>query len=152
MTGCPASVRIAVPTDSDALFSFVWEAHEETRYAPKDDDKIRSTIAHATSVRRNPVFGIIRGSAGIEGAVGLAFDTWWFSSHPILMSFFFFVHPEHRRSNHAADLRAFAGWFAAQIGMPLVLVDWSPQETGKTRLFAKHGERVCSMFSQGLAA
>lgn len=148
MTNAPASVRIAVQADQEPLFAFIWAAHEETRYAAKDEGKIRGMIERATTLRRNPVFGLIHGKAGIEAAIGLYYNEWWWSINPVLMSFFWFVHPDYRRGGHAGDLRAFAVWFAAQIGMPLVLVDWSAEETGKTRLFARNGERVGSMFAQ----
>ena len=67
------------------------------------------------------------------------------------MNLFQYVHPDHRRSNHAADLVGFARWFGAQIAMPVVLVDWSGEETGKTRLFARNGQRVGSMFMASAA-
>lgn len=149
---CPASVRIAVEADAVELFSFLWEAHEETCRAKKDEEKVWKTIHAATSARRNPVFGIIRRARGIEAAVGLHYQTWWYSVEPVLMSFAFFVHADHRRTDHAADLRTFSAWFAGQIGMPLVMVDWSGAETGKTRLFARNGERVGSMFAQAAPA
>lgn len=146
MSDCPVSVRIATENDSDPLFDFMSGAHEEMRYAAKDENKIRATIARATAARCNPVFGIIRGRGGIEGAVGLYFSEWWYSSDPVLMNFFFFVSAVHRRTDHAANLKGFSKWFAAQIRLPLVLVDWSDEETGKTRLFARDGKRVGAMF------
>ena len=151
MTSCPSSVRVAIERDINPLFSFVWECHEETRHASKSETKIRATITQAATHRRNPVFGLIRGARDIEAAVGLQFSPWWWSDEPVLMSFFWHVHPDHRRTDHAADLAAFSRWFAAQIGMPLVLVDWSGEETGKTRLFARNGHRAGSMFMAGTA-
>lgn len=152
MLSCPASVRIAVAADSEELFAFVWEAHEETRHAARSEAKIRYTIGIATEHRRNPVMAIIRTPRGIEAAIGLQFSQWWWSDDSVLMSFFYYVHPDHRRTTHAADLRTFAEWFAEQINMKCVLVDWSGTETGKTRLFARHGKLVGSMFEQGVAA
>lgn len=149
-TACPPSVRIAILSDRDDLFAFFWEAHEEMNYATKSEDKIKATIWTATTVRKNPVFGIIRGRNGIEAAIGLYYSEWWFSNQPILMSFTFYVHPDHRKTTHAADLREFAGWFAEQIEMPLVLVHWGDQNSRKARLFQKDTNQIGGMFARGL--
>ena len=152
MSACPASVRIAVPADAEELYSFVINSHEEMRHGTKDLTKIRATVITATALRRNPLFGIIRTEAGIVAAVGLYYYELWFSSDPVLTNFYWYTHPEHRKTTHAADLKAFCKWLGAEISMPVVLVDWSPEETGKTRLFARGTSRVGSMFSIGQAA
>ena len=151
MSLCPPSVRIAVPSDREDLFAFFWEAHEEMNYASKDADKVKATIWTATTVRKNPVFGVIRGTSGIEAAIGLYFSAWWYSNDPVLMSFTFYVHPDHRRTSHASDLREFAAWFAEQIEMPLVLVHLGDQSSKKATVFQKNTCHIGSMFARGLA-
>lgn len=147
MSTCPASVRIATPQDREDLFEFVWSAHEETRFATKDAGKVHEIVDEGVRTQRNPVFGIIRGPDGIEAACGLLTNELWYSRESVLMSFLFHVLPEFRAPlPHAMDLTHFAVWFAAQLGMPLILLDYSAKETGKTRLFARYARRVGTMF------
>ena len=154
MTNCPASVRIAVETDADALYAFCIGAHEEMRLASVNTERVWDTITSAVTKRVNPVFGLIKDERGtVVAAIGLQVSPFWYSDAPVLMSFFGgFVHPDHRKSTHAADLVAFSHWFGDKLKTPVLLIDWTDGESGKTRLFAKNGTRAGSMFLVGRAA
>jgi hypothetical protein len=143
---CPPTVRLAIEADGPELFAFVIQAHEEF-LVRKNNERVAATIERAVTTRRNPVFGIIKRQQGIEAAIGLSFSEPWFSDAPLLSNFIFHVHPEHRRTSHAADLVDFGAWFAATIGMPFLLNEWSNGQSGRAKLFERKGHRIGQMFA-----
>lgn len=61
--------------------------------------------------RKGAVLGVIDGPDGKPVAcINLAFFQWWWSRAYFLQEVWAFVHPAHRKSNHAMHLAQFARW------------------------------------------
>jgi GNAT superfamily N-acetyltransferase len=155
------AVRIAAPADENRLFAFVWNAYEETPHAPKSESRVRDVVRAAVNresmdfngtVLMPPIFGLIDGSAGIEAAVGLYPEQWWYSDSYALKGFFFFVHPDYRRgtSSHTKALREFAIKFAADAAVPLLETSYGAPDAPKHRIYAKHMTPIGIIYGIGL--
>ena len=157
-----ALVRIASMPDEDRLFAFVWSAYEEMPHATKSERKVRDVVRAAVSreatdfsevgtVLMPPIFALIDGPGGIEAAVGLHPEQWWYSDKYALRGFFFYVHPDHQRGKgaHTNSLRDFSVGFAAQIGMPLIQTCFSER---KEKVYARGMAQIGTVFATGLAA
>lgn len=158
-------VRIASHPDEERLFAFVWGAYEEMPHAPKSErkvrDLVRAAVAHETAdfpeagaVLMPPIFALIDGPSGIEAAVGLHPEQWWYSESYALRGFFFHVHPDFRRGKgaHGPALKRFTVCFAQQMGMPLIEVFYGDEDAPKRRLYESALEPIGTIYAQGLAA
>ena len=157
------TVRIATPRDESRLFAFVWGAYEEMPHAPKSEARVRDVVRAAVNrqeadfmgtVFMPPIFGMIDGASGIEAAVGLYPEQFWYSDAHALRGFFFYVHPDHRRGAgaHTRALREFSIGFARAAGMPLLETCFGAPDAPKHRAFVRHMTPIGTVYADGLAA
>lgn len=119
----PEGVRIATPDDELALFDLLMLDLEENALAvgAPSPEKIRELIMACT--RTPKVEGRMRGMLPvIDGPDGdpIAFaaivpNQWWWSAAWYLMEVVLFVHPDHRRAQHAQHLLQFECWMSDQL-------------------------------------
>lgn len=156
MTPKPLSVRLARRGDEELLFALVCASDEEWSLGSRDAGKIKGVIAHATDREASapkPVFGVVEGPLILEGAIGLFPTEPWNSSDLYLRAFFHFVHPLHRKSRHAIDLRDFAKWFGDTAGMPVLFELLHPERTeAKAKMYERGAEKIGGLFMHGGAA
>jgi hypothetical protein len=122
--------------------------HAEESVEPVDENKVRY-ILQRLLYQSGGVVGVIRGKDGIEGTVGIALDTVWYSSAQHLKKLWLFVHPDCRKSTHAKSMLEFSKYYADHVGVPLMtdeicgpnteakvkLVSRQLNESGKTFLY-----------------
>lgn len=117
---CPSSVRIVTAGDENAVYDLLMLLYAENAMASLSETKVREMIRRATE-KRGGLIGVIDGKDGIEASVGLILSTWWYSDAAHLEEMWTFVHPDHRKSNHARDLIEFSKWAAETMGIPLLM-------------------------------
>jgi hypothetical protein len=150
----PASVRIATPRDEQAVYDLMLMAHRENgqQFAPLSPKKVEAQIQAATQLRGN-VLGVID---GLDGPVAMALLSpcqWWWAESHYFGDLVQYVHPSHRKSQHADDLLTFERWCADDMargtGYPVYLVAGvlSLYRTrAKERLWRRHLNSVGSLF------
>lgn len=123
----PPNVRIANEGDETAIIELVRLDHAEnaTDVAPFDPQHAASFIQAAVR-ERDATIGVIDGPDGPVGMVYLIPECWWFSPTWYVAERLLYVHPDHRRSRHAAHLLQFAQSFVdgmtTQLGYRVYLV------------------------------
>lgn len=105
----PFGVRHARPGDEDTIFDHLLMLHAENGLAPVSEAKVRAEIRCATNGDGN-IIGVIDGGNGIEASTGLGLRTFWYSDKFHWEELWIFVHPRHRRTNHAQRLIGFVKW------------------------------------------
>jgi hypothetical protein len=149
MTPKPQSVRLAHPGDEELLFALICASDEEWSFGTRDLDKIRNVIWASihTDTPERPRFGVIEGSAVLEGAIGLFPTEPWNSSDLYLRAFFHFVHPLYRKTRHAVDLREFGKWLGDTAGMPVLFeLPHIEQAEAKARMLERGTQWIGGMF------
>ena len=155
MTPKPANVRLARAGDEELLYALICASTDEWSMGERDNNKVKGVIGSATSgdAPPKPVFGVIQGPDIIEGAIGLFPTEPWNSSDMYLRAFFHFVHPLHRKSRHAVELRDWGKWFGDLSGMPVVFELLHPERTeAKARMYERGAEKIGGLFMYGVAA
>lgn len=152
----PINVRLARQGDEELLFALICASDEEWSLGSRDADKIRGVIHSATTpvgLPPRPLFGVIEGPTGLEGAIGMFPTEPWNSSDLYIRAFFHFVHPLYRKSRHAVHLTEFAKWFGETAGMPVIFELLHPERTeAKARMYERQAQRVGGLFMHGVMA
>lgn len=143
----PQNVRLAQPSDEDALVAMLHLMHGENGFSPLSEKKVRAIIKRGTTPplphEIKPIIGIIDDENGnIVGSVCLTAGVWWYSDDTNwhLEDLWLFVHPDHRslKENLSAPLIQFAKWAADGVGLPLLLgILTNSRVEAKTRLYSK---------------
>lgn len=156
MTDRPKNVRVATANDQDEIFRLMKAAWDEQPIAPFYEPSVKATIKRA--LIREPgqkdigVVGVIDGPTGLEGYMCAFITPWWFSNPEIpegwrLEELTNFVHPDHRRSNHAKDLIQFAKWLSENIGLILIMgIMASERLAPKIRLYERQIKPMGGLF------
>lgn len=127
MTDKPVNVRLALPSDEEALLPILMLAAAENAVMPMSQMRVQEMIINATRRGAHPlctghgVMGIIDGPKGIEGIISLTLARLPYTEKHHLEDICNYVHPECRKSNHAKDLLQFAKWIAETMKMPLFI-------------------------------
>jgi len=150
MTPKPSSVRVATVTDEDALFPILMMAHKENGTMPVSEFRVWEIIRNAT--RRNRpkeertgynVIGVIDGPKEIEAILSLELARMSYSDNWHLQDICNFVHPDHRKSNHAADLLEFGKWISDQMGFPLLIGILTDERLAAKKRFYQRRVKEC---------
>lgn len=145
-TARPSSVRVAIPSDEDAIFKLMQRAYEEQPIFPLDEQKMRDKIRLCTG-RKGGVIGVVEGPNGLEGYLIAVMAQYWYSDAWHLEELSNFVHPNYRRSTHAKDLINFAKWFSEQLQLPLIMGILSTQRLEpKIRLYKRQATLCGAVF------
>jgi len=112
----PETVRIASIADEPALLELMVIDLKENaeRVAPINEDRVLDCIQGCTR-RRGGVCGVIDVDGKPVATVILHPYQWYFSMQWYWMEITNFVHPDHRKSRHAADLLQFQRWWTDQM-------------------------------------
>lgn len=137
----PARVRVAGPADREWLWDQLMMAAAENAMAPINETRVTGAL-DAMIAREKAVAGVIDGTSGFAGSIGLTFGQWWYSTEWHVEEMWCFVHPDYRRGaqnkGHAKALLQFAIWWADQVGLPLLMGVLSHKRTeGKIRLYER---------------
>lgn len=130
-------VRMATPEDEQAIFKLLCLAQKENGIFSISERKVREFIRIATE-RKGGIIGVIEGKHYIEGCILLTLESWWYTDEWSLGERCNFVHPNHRKSDHAKKLIEFAKWVADEMKLSLEMGVISNQRTeAKVRLYRR---------------
>lgn len=110
-----ASVRLGRPTDEDAIYELLKLdiAENAAIVAPGNEEDIRATIKQALT--KPNIVGLIETDGKPVAVVMLLCMKWWFSKAWYYQEIPMFVHPEHRKSDHARQLIAFQRYWVDEM-------------------------------------
>lgn len=128
-------VRVATMDDYEAIMAMARLLHEENGLFPLSEHKASQIIERACSQTLG-IVGAIGPKEDLHGALCLLIEEPYYSESPQLLEVFMFVHPNHRRSNHAKNLIAFGKRTSEHMGIPWMIGVVSNERTAaKTRLY-----------------
>ncbi|MDE3116279.1 MAG: hypothetical protein KGL26_11810 [Pseudomonadota bacterium] len=150
-----AHVRPITPMDELGILELLRLGHEESfkHIGPMNQRKVEELIM-AASRAKGGLACAIDGADGLPVATaGLQLCQWYSSEQWFLQEVWNFVHPDHRRSSHAADLLAWEKWcgdnFTERFGYEVYVVGGvtSPKkQRQKVRLFGRHVNMIGATF------
>jgi hypothetical protein len=153
----PDSVRVATRADEEGLFRLLWEDlyadNKMTALLPPDEDRVRKHV-EACCRGTAGIAGVIDGTEGIIGSIGLVWCYSWYSARGFIGETWLFVKPEHRKgTHHYRDLRRFALWHRQDLSdrtgihIPLEISVYSFKRlAAKTRLWGQGARHAGSIF------
>lgn len=139
-------VRKATPEDRNGLWDLLRLLHKENGMFAMSEQKVNFLLDRLLHPERIPEGDMgLRGFIGVIGPVGklegmiiIALGAFWYSDDIILEEYANFVHPDHRRSNHAKVLLSYGRNITDQIGVPLIVGIISNIRTeAKVRLYRR---------------
>lgn len=111
--------------------------HKENGRFNMDDDYVLSIIQRATR-QHNGIIGVVGERDKLEGSICLLIDRFWYSRDLHLEELWNFVHPDHRRSQHAKTLIGYAKNCSLSLDLALVIGVMSDERTeAKVRLYER---------------
>lgn len=141
---CP-DVQVADPQDEDNLIKLMRLACEEDAQHAMNEEKVRSIIRPRLH-QQGGLIGVIGGEE-LEAYVLLITQEVWYSTDFQLQELSLFVHPDHRRSNYAKQLMAFAKRVADGLGVDLTIGVLSNHRTeAKVRLYERQFKKAGAFF------
>ncbi len=141
-----AGVRLAVPSDEEAIFKLLCLAHKENGVFPMDERKVREFIRTATE-KTGGVIGVIDGEHCLEACLLMTLEQWWYTTEWALAERTNFVHPNYRKTSHAKNLIRFAKWVSDKMNLPLEMGVISNDRTeSKVRLYRRQMPYVGAFF------
>lgn len=136
----PSTVRFADLEDFDEVWFLMRMSYGENAVFPLARKKAQDCVKRAlTPHNQQGAIGVI-GNKGdtLEALAFLTIGTFWYSEAPHLEEYMVFVHPDHRKSNHA---KALINWMKEQVeltGIPLMTGVFSLERTeAKCRLYQR---------------
>lgn len=109
----PKNVRVATIADEKAIFDLLMEDLKENAetIAPINPDRVAQHLFACTRKKAGHC-GLIDGPDGKPIAIVMLFPMkWWWSEQWYYREGVCYVHPDHRKSNHAADLLSYSRWW-----------------------------------------
>lgn len=133
----PSAIRAATHRDIPAIFDLLVLLHTETPHAPLDHACLRDGIDECLT--QGIVMLALSPDGEPVGTVGLCIDRPWFSRENWLCDRWMFVHPAHRRTQHAQSLLQACVVVAKKNKLPLhmAVTGHGPRIAGKIRLFQR---------------
>ena len=148
-------VRKAVPEDRDSIWNLFRLLHEENGVFNLSEHKINYLLDRIllpekisegdTGVRG--FMGVIGPIGKLEGLLVMVLGSFWYSDDIIFEEYANFVHPDHRKSNHAKALLAYSRHMSDNVKIPLVIGIISNLRTAaKVRLYRRQLPECGSFF------
>lgn len=148
-------VRKAVPEDRDSIWDLFRLLHEENGVFNLSEHKINyllDRILHPEKISEGDAgvrgfMGVIGPVGKLEGLLVMVLGSFWYSDDIIFEEYANFVHPDHRKSNHAKALLAYSRHMADNVQIPLVIGIISNLRTAaKVRLYRRQLPECGSFF------
>lgn len=148
-------VRRAGSDDRDGVWKLFDLLYDENAMFQRSERKIDYLLDRILDYDRlDPTDGGPRGFMGVIGPVGelegfilLVLSSYWYSEDIMLEEYANFVHPEHRKSNHAKTLISYARNLADRVNIPLSIGIVSNVRTeAKIRLYRRQLPEAGSFF------
>lgn len=142
----PSIIRRAVPEDRESIWSMFRLIHVEIGVGGISEHKVNSLldrILYPELIRDGDAgvrgyMGVIGPVGQLEGLILLTVGSYWYSDEPLLQEMMNFVHPDHRKSNHAKTLLSWGRHMSDKTGVPLIVGVLSNTKTeAKVRLYRR---------------
>lgn len=148
MTNCP-DVRLALPEDRDAIQNLTTMLHGENGLFAISPGKVERMLDRYYR-REGAVIGVIGEPGAPVATIYLGVDQLIYTDDWSLTEQWNFVHPDHRRSNYARQLIAYAKQVSDGMKMPLLIGILTNKRTeAKVRLYEQMLEKVGGYFIYG---
>jgi GNAT superfamily N-acetyltransferase len=148
-----SGVRMAKNADAGRIYDFLLELNKENAVFSLSELRAKQAIATCLEPSANApggVIGLIEHGNGIEGCVGLRPSQMWYTAEWFLDELWNFVHPNHRKTDHAKKLIEFAKWSASNLGLPLVMgIVTRNRLAPKMRLYQRQMPQIGAYFCFG---
>lgn len=145
---CP-DVRMAAPEDRQAIHDLTTLLHGENGLFSIAPGKVERMLDRYYK-REGAVIGVIGEVGAPVATIYLGVDQLVYTDEWTLVEQFNFVHPDHRRTNYARQLIAYAKHISDGMGMPLLIGILSNKRTeAKERLYGQMLEKAGSYFIYG---
>lgn len=142
-------VRLGRPGDRAAILALLRLQHDEAPLAEPDWKKIGETVDACLAGNGGLAVVCLEGERIVATAGAVASQLWWTSDWH-LGERWFFVHPDHRKSRHAARMAEFLKARQKQLGIPLINSVFSSKDTErKVRFFSRHFRMIGAIFMTG---
>lgn len=142
----PVDVRLAVPADRPGIVALTTQLHGENGLFRRSESKVQAMM-DAYYDKTGAIIGVIGAAGEPVAAIYLRICQVIYSDDFGLAEEFNFVSPDHRRSNYAAQLIAYAQDISDGMKLPMVLGILSNTRTeAKMRLYSRHLEQAGGFF------
>jgi len=155
MTDYPTIVRMARPSDEEAILQLAITNNRENGIAPLSLEKMRAMFRRAVEpTEQTPcVIGVIEDNGVLAATIGIVLTQWWYSDQWHLEEIWNYVHPEYRFAHrnggvgYGMKLLEFAKWVSESMGYPLLIGVLSTTRTAaKVRLYQRQVPSVGALF------
>jgi GNAT superfamily N-acetyltransferase len=152
-------VRKAVPEDRESIWELFRLLHEENGVFPISEPKINHLLDRTLYPERileadtglRGFMGVIGSVGKLEGLLVIVLGSFWYSDDIIFEEYANFVHPDHRKSNHAKALLAYSRHMADSVSIPLCIGIVSNVRTAaKVRLYRRQLPEAGNFFLYGV--
>jgi hypothetical protein len=142
----PSIIRRAVPEDRESIWTLLKLLHAENGVGSISEHKVNwllDRVLYPESIPEGDMgprgyMGVIGPVGQVEGMVLLNVGSYWYSDEPLLQEMMNFVHPNHRKSNHAKTLLSWGRYMSDKTGVPLLIGVLSNTRTeAKVRLYRR---------------
>lgn len=139
-------VRMAEPADREAILALTALLHNENGLFALSPPKVQRMLDRYFD-REGAVIGVIGSVGKPVGTIYLGLDQLIYTDDYALVEQWNFVHPDHRRTNYATQLIAYAKNLSDEMKMPLLTGILSNKRTeAKVRLYERQMEKAGAYF------
>jgi hypothetical protein len=142
----PADVRLALPEDKQALVDLTTMLHGENGLFALSLTK-RDALLDRYYNREGAIIGVIGEVGAPVGTIYLSITQPEYTDEWGICEVWNFVHPDHRKSNHAVHLVEYAKFVSTQMRLPLLIGILSTHRTeAKVRLYERQLQKCGAYF------
>lgn len=139
-------VRLAVEADRPGILSLTTELHGENGLFARAEGKVQRMLDRYFN-REGAIIGVVGEEGNPVATIYLGLDQLIYTDDWALVEQWNFVHPDHRRSNYARQLLAYAKGMSDQMKLPLLTGILSNKRTeAKVRLYEQQLEKAGAYF------
>lgn len=140
------AVRYAVPQDEDKIVSMISLLHDENGLFPLSEKRVREYMQRYFR-QEGALIGVIGDVGDPVASIYLGIEQPYYSETWYLNEAWNFVHPDHRRSDYAKQLLAWAKNVSEQMHLPLMVgIVTNHRTEAKVRLYEKQLEKAGAFF------
>lgn len=140
-------IRIAIAEDFEVVLPLLVLRHQEARHGRRLS-LLQVCRQYDAITNGGGTIGVIEDTAIVVASIALVRCRYWWTMDEHYEALWNFVHPEHRRTDHAKDLMNFAKAICDKANLPLYLSqEETPETAPKVRLLERQMTRTAVIFS-----
>ena len=148
MTEKPSTIRPALPSDEDEIFTLLCLAYRENAPFTMSEKKVRDKIEMGAR-EKTIIIGVSIEDDVVAGSVGASFSQDWYSDDWYIGEMWNFVHPDYRKSDirHGKNQIQYLKWLSENMEMALSMgILTSTRLEAKIRMYGREMEQVGALF------